>query len=461
MDIQGYKRNILARVAPKPENVKKQTDLYVKLYDKIWAVIDQLGMRSDVIKVQLQGSIAKGTDLAEGGSDMDIFIIFKNTVSQEIREHAGVVIGLETLRDYEPTIQNATSKYVEAEINLDGLLVKVQIVTTGYLSIREIQTRVKDDGTPIQSIGMERTTHHTEFMVEALVEKNNEVRILKQFMKNNKLYDSSMKSRGFSGYSTEVLIYYLGSFEKVIEFFANFKAGTVLGSTHLKFDNLFSLIDPIDPNRDLVTAFDPIKIARTVRVCRHFLEVGEYPPEPKKTRAPALVLSFDTTETNIDTLYGQLKRSQLAIYKQLDILGFPTIIEKPELTDGTRFALPRLQIKINGNRVTLYFGFHNTVIPNEYEDRGIRISPPSNVKPEIWIDNIINYVTANPESTFVRKENMLCAIKQRRFTRLKIAAWDLLKKNNIGKVGISENIQKDISAWHTINTREHEFENIV
>ncbi len=47
-------------------------------------------------------------------------------------------------------------------------------------------------------------------------------------MKDAGLYGSNLKQQGFSGYSAEVLIDEYGSFENVIDFFADLKGGDMV-----------------------------------------------------------------------------------------------------------------------------------------------------------------------------------------------------------------------------------------
>ena len=184
---------------------------------------------------------------------------------------------------------------------------------------------------------MERTPHQTSYMKEALVGKTEEVRMLKQFMKDTGLYDSSMKSQGFSGYSAEVLIDNKGSFENVLKFFSELKQGEMVdkfGEGKRNKSNIFSLIDPIDPNRDLISAFSPMKIGRTIETAKYFLEHGEIPTRSDDKKMNSVTVRFNNTEKNEDTLVGQSNKSQGGITKQLYRMGFNVEINR-ENVNGT------------------------------------------------------------------------------------------------------------------------------
>ena len=133
----------------------------------------------------------------------------------------------------------------------------------------------------------DRSPHHTRFMRESLKGKEQDLRTLKKFFKNAGVYDASIAKQGFSGFSTEVLIHNLGSFEKVLDFFANFEKGSVIGETSREFDTPLVMVDPIDENRNLASAFShseregsiiPNKnLARLIKSAQSVIETGKLP----------------------------------------------------------------------------------------------------------------------------------------------------------------------------------------
>jgi len=222
-----FKEKLKSKIKPDSKVRAIQEEVDKEITGKVWNTIDELGIRDKIKDVAMQGSYEKGTDLPTSGSDLDIFVVFNTDVPKDEREKLGVEIGMKSLDGKNPYIQDATSKYAEARWTHKGQDMEVQIVPTRHLTLDQIKNK-EVDGKKID-IGMERTPHQTAFMKKALKGKEEEVRILKQFMKDTGLYDSSMKSQGFSGYSTEVLIHNLGSFENVMKFFADFKVGKVVG----------------------------------------------------------------------------------------------------------------------------------------------------------------------------------------------------------------------------------------
>ncbi len=423
------------------EQAQKEVDELIT--QRIWDEIHSLGIETEIHDVAMQGSYAKGTDLPTSGSDLDLFIIFENFVSQKMREFYGVEIGKKALYEYNPIVKDATSKYIESYFTYKGYDMEVQIVPTRYLTLDQIKN--KELGGELISIGMERTPHQTEFMKNALKGKTGEVRQLKKFMKDNGLYDSSMKSQGFSGYATECLIHYLGSFSEVVKFFANFEKKSVLGEGKPNKDNMFSIIDPIDPNRDLISAFSPVKIARTILVFQHYRDFGEPPKQSKPVQLPSVTITYTTTEENEDTLAGQIRKTQNSIIGQLKKHGF---IIPSQTTSNNKFTVNVLRISSDrkDDKISLTFGMENLLIPSSYKDKGV---------PLTMTDAIKNYKDANPNREFVEEDGRLKAIKGRKYRHLSTALDYLIFE--IQQSGVT----RDILNGYTLTDGKSGFENLI
>lgn len=427
-------------------NIKQaQKEIEEKLMFKTWEVINNLGYYDKVYGVQMQGSYAKDTDLPESGSDMDLFIIFNTDISQIHREELGVTIGLEALAGKNPVIKDATSKYVEAFFTYENHSFEVQIVPIRHLTLQQIQTK-QLNGKPI-TIGMERTPYQTTFMNIALEGKKQEVRKLKQFMKYNNLYDSSMKSQGFSGYSTECLIYYLNTFDGVISYFTTLYKGDKLGIGEGNNDNLFSLMDPIDPNRDLVSAFSDIKIVRTIKVCQHYKMYGMPSIKSEPILMDGVTITYDTTQQDEDILFGQIRRTQKSITTQLTKMGFNIPI-KIEMINDFEIEVARTSIGIEDRKVILGFGVTDFEIPTRYKDTGV---------PLCYDEAIKLYREANIGCEFIEEDHRVKAIKQRKFTRLNDAITYLINEGQVQKTAVID----DIKSKCTIKREETLFENLI
>ena len=98
----------------------------------------------------------------------------------------------------------------------------------------------------------------------------NEVRILKTFLKSNKIYGAEIAKQGFSGYISEVLILEFGNFENLIKSVTKIKEKQIIGKTSKSFDTAIVVIDPIDSNRNLAAAISNENIGKFILSCRAF-----------------------------------------------------------------------------------------------------------------------------------------------------------------------------------------------
>ena len=167
------------------------------------------------------------------------FIKFDKSTSEKKFSEIAKKVGFNALKKFKPYIRFSEHPYVEAVIRRT----KVNVVPC-YLVTKGKWKSAAD-----------RTQFHTEFMLENLSgPMKNNVRLLKQFLKNNGIYGAEISQQGFSGYVAEVLIWNFGSFEGVVQAIAKIKSAQVIGKATKKFDTPISIIDPIDTERNLAAA---------------------------------------------------------------------------------------------------------------------------------------------------------------------------------------------------------------
>jgi tRNA nucleotidyltransferase (CCA-adding enzyme) len=121
----------------------------------------------EVLGLEFGGSFAKGTWLSKD-ADIDIFIRFKKTITEEKFEEISKKIGFDALKQYFPYVRYSQHPYVEAKIK--GT--KINVVPFYDVKIGEWKSAA------------DRSPFHTKFMEKSLTSKmRNEVRILKTFLK--------------------------------------------------------------------------------------------------------------------------------------------------------------------------------------------------------------------------------------------------------------------------------------
>jgi tRNA nucleotidyltransferase (CCA-adding enzyme) len=277
---------------------------------------------AEVTDIVYGGSFAKGTWL-RGDADVDIFVKVKTSVDEETFEKLGVELGMSALKKYRAHLRYSDHPYVEAFVR--GIRVNV----VPCYDVERGNWKSAADRSPF----------HTEYVTRTLgAEKRAHVRLLKKFLKSSRIYGAEISTGGFSGYVSEVLVAKYGSFEGVLAAAAEFQQGQVIAVGDYDpdvvkgFSSPLVIIDPVDPRRNLGTAISPELAGVFMLVARAFLKRPsirffsmQRPSVNKKLYPHVLVVEFSHRRRSPDTIWGQMKRSQNAIAKQLDLAGFEVI----------------------------------------------------------------------------------------------------------------------------------------
>ena len=276
----------------------------------------------EVTGVVYGGSFAKGTWL-KGDADVDIFVKVSPSVDEERFEKLGVELGMAALKKHGAHLRYSDHPYVEAFVN--GIRVNV-------VSCFDVEK-----GKWISAA--DRSPFHTEYVASAFdAQKRAHARLLKKFLKSAGIYGAEISTGGFSGYVSEVLVAKYGSLEGVLAAAAEFAPGQVIAVGDYDrdvvkgFSSPLVIIDPVDPRRNLGTAISPECAGRFTLAARAFLRrpsVRFFSRRKarvnEKLYPHVLVAEFSHRKRSPDTIWGQMKRSQNAVAKQLEIAGFAVI----------------------------------------------------------------------------------------------------------------------------------------
>jgi len=354
-------------IEQKKEDVDKAVNIESKVIGGVYDFIKDKSYKDKIKWVETQGSFAKGTDL--GSSDLDIFIGFDYSLSIDEIQEITLDIGKNVLNPISDSgkykIKHGADKdYPESYV--DGI--EVQIIGTSDVTLDQIRKGFDEGG---MKTATDRTPHHTRFMKKALKGKEQEVRKLKRFFKDSGVYDSSMAKQGFSGFSTEVLIHNLGSFAKVIGYFANFVKGSVVGNTDRKFNTPLVMVDPLDPNRNLASAFShsekdgniaPNKnLGRLIKSAKSLVKTGKL-PKITKEKLPSVSVSFHVDNTiDNNEVFGQLYSSALSMSATLKRNGYIVKSPKDKITKDFTVDVPRINVDYDedSGKATLNFALDN------------------------------------------------------------------------------------------------------
>ncbi len=395
----------------------KSKDLIATIAFKL--VEDEIKKFPEVLGVEYGGSYAKGTWLSKD-ADIDIFIKFKRSTPEDRFKEISRSIGFEALKEYSPYVRYSEHPYVEAEIKDT----KINVVPLYDAKIGEWKSAA------------DRSSFHTRFMKRSLtLEMQNEVRILKEFLKSNGIYGAEIAKQGFSGYVSEVLILNYKTFENVIRQISEIKENQVIGETTKKFDTPIVIIDPIDSNRNLAAAVSEENIGKFVMIARAFQErpslrffKNRKPATAKKHWNNVLIVKFAYRERSSDMIWGQIKRASATLSTQLGLGGFQ-VIRSGSFADQKADAY-------------LFFLLEETKISKTYQKRG----------PEFFRrDSSKDFITKNLSSTelmWVGKDRKIVSLEKRKFTSAEKFLADLLK-NNL-QAGVPKGLQGDLKRGFRI-----------
>jgi tRNA nucleotidyltransferase (CCA-adding enzyme) len=210
-----------------------------------------------------------------------------------------------------------------------------------------------EDATEIQS-AVDRTPFHTRYLQERLDgDSAGEVRVAKQFLKGIGVYGSDLRTRGFSGYLTELLVLEYGGFRALVEAVADWHPPVRLdpeqhGSE--TFNDPLVVIDPTDTERNVAAVLSAANVARLQHYARELLAepradlFAESEPEPyaesdieaavSRRNTTPVALRFAAPDIVDDQLWPQLRKSLEGLTDELDRRGFDVVRSVALAADG-------------------------------------------------------------------------------------------------------------------------------
>lgn len=309
------------RVEPSADERAALETAVETLLDRVHAAIADLPVDAEARHV---GSTARDTWIS-GDRDIDIFIRFSPDLSRDDLERHGLAVGHSVLPDGRE--EYADHPYVTGEI--DGFDVDL-VPCYAVESARSIDSPV--DRTPFHSAYLEaRLT--TDLLAE--------IRVFKQFLKAIGVYGSDLRTEGFSGYLTELLVLEYASVKAVLEAAANWHPPVRIdpeGHGERSFAAPLVVIDPTDPTRNVAAVLSTENLARFQHYAREvlatpreelFFATSPEPMAPDSVRAHVndrgttpVAIVFDTPDLVDDELYPQLRKSLSGIGDELGRRGF-------------------------------------------------------------------------------------------------------------------------------------------
>jgi tRNA nucleotidyltransferase (CCA-adding enzyme) len=256
--MENVKAEILKKIKPAQEEIER-VKRFVSQLQSVAKTVSGL----DAVIV---GSLGKMTWLA-GDHDIDLFLMFDQTVPREELERLGLEYGKRIVEELggKAKIKYAEHPYVHAVVR--GF--DVDIVPCYRIAHDE---KIKS--------AVDRSPLHLRYVIDYMKPNmTDEIRLLKQFCKGIGIYGSDAKHQGFSGYICELLVLNYGSFEKTIDAAVDWHAPFMinverhLGVSAGKFrDQPLIIIDPVDPERNAAAVVNGENFIKFISSCKQFLK---------------------------------------------------------------------------------------------------------------------------------------------------------------------------------------------
>lgn len=358
-DVESVVAAIREHIEPDAEERDRLRTVADRLIERAEAAATERSPEADVMQV---GSTARNTWIS-GDRDIDIFVRFPPELDRETLERYGLEVGHETLPEGHE--EYAEHPYVKGTV--EGF--DVDVVPCFRLeSAIEIRSAV------------DRTPFHTSYLQARLDDElTADVRLAKQFLKGIGAYGSDLRTRGFSGYLTELLVVEYGGFRELLEAAAEWQApgeldpedhgrehetakasrNAEVGDADLPFDDPLIVIDPTDPERNVAAVCAAENVARLQHYARRFLEAPRTevfePDDPDPLDETALrahlerrgttpiAVQFEAPDLVEDQLYPQLRKSLEGITTGLDDRGFD-VFRATTVADDTAVILAELAV---------------------------------------------------------------------------------------------------------------------
>jgi len=295
-----------------------------ELAERAREAIADLPVDADVVQV---GSTARGTWVS-GDRDIDLFVRFDADLGRAQLEEHGLAVGHAVLPDGHE--EYAEHPYVKG--TYEGFDVDL-------VPCHDVETA----GDLVSAV--DRTPFHDAYLSARLDEElAADVVLAKAFLKGIGAYGSDLRTEGFSGYLTELLVLELGGFVPLVESARSWHPPVEFdpeGHAEATFDDPLVVVDPTDPTRNVAAVLSAANAARFQHYARELLaaprEALFEPDDPKPLDAAGVrdhldrrettpvAVVFDAPDLVDDQLWPQLRRSLDGTVRGLNAHGFDVL----------------------------------------------------------------------------------------------------------------------------------------
>jgi len=292
-------------VTPSPEEERKVREVSQLARSLVAEAVNTYRIDAEV---DVYGSAARSTWLP-GQRDIDVFVVMKDRGIKP-EDVTSLLSRFFTERGVSWVMRYAQHPYLT--LFLEGY--EVDVVPCYKIMTGERPITAAD-----------RSPLHHKFLVDRLNdEQRRDVRALKLFLKTIGVYGAEIKTEGFSGYLTELLVAYYGSLVEVLKAAARwrpYRTYIAFSEVRTKFRAPLVVVDPVDPNRNAAAAVSLTSMSTFILAARRFLKrpsLSYFQPRPSTSiRLNVVEVVFPYPNEPPDIVWGRYKRIGRGLYQWL------------------------------------------------------------------------------------------------------------------------------------------------
>lgn len=432
-------QKVFRRIRPSSEEVEKIRRVSGELLSRINKEASIIDGR---LKAAILGSVSRGTWLKDE-KDIDVFIFFPLEYPKEDLERVVTRLGEKVLE--RPEKHYAEHPYVMGSYR-------------GY-EVEIIPCYAVESPSKLKS-AVDRTPFHDAFVRERIVGKEDEVRLLKRFLKGISCYGAEAKVEGFSGYLTELLVLKYGSFEEVLKAARGWKhrevisLGAVEDRDKLRemFKSPLIFIDPVDPRRNVASALSEKNFAIFRYAAREYLRdprMEFFFPRQRRASKEQLQKLFKLRGTNLVALFfSKPEVLEDIIYTQ----GRKTVRTIAKVLERGDFRVLRSDFYVR-ERICIIFEVESNVIPT----LKLHLGPKNNLYHENRFLRKYREYKDKITEPFLLNGRWAIYLK-RKHTEADVYLRDFLSAGSLKKKGIPSHFARMIEEGFQIKTDEDVFQ---
>jgi tRNA nucleotidyltransferase (CCA-adding enzyme) len=410
---ENLRKKILEKILPSDDENKKINQIIELLTEKIKTRIKS--SKYIVSFIEAEGSTGMKETHLKGDSDVDLFVALDikhyedllNIESRKIVVKRNKELFLDLCTNiFKPALQSANAENIKLTYAEHPYIsAKLKNINLDLVGCFDINRNYIEENGPITAV--DRTPHHSKFIRDNLKPRmRDDVRILKAFFRAAHVYgDKSAVGRfGFTGFSSELLIYHFKNIENLFNSFSQIPKTPIdfYGRPRKKIENInhfkddyFIIIDPIDKNRNVASSISSRAFKYAHKKMQEFQKDQNMDYFIRK-EIPANIKIDQEYKDNYVVL--ELESDQSRHYTEVrdKLYSYANSLKHQlqfENTGEKRFGKTLFEVYFEGIDFSLVYHTEKGIVSEKYKRKGPPVKDKKNFKrfkakhPDLFVEN--------------------------------------------------------------------------